>query len=260
MKHLFAIISFVLVLLSCKKENIDLQGTLLTDISATSNKNSKSVLPKRIWHAHLHYAYTWDFFYNQRGLIDSIDFVAESYYYGKWRMGYKVYYSGTRLDSVVNTRWGEVWNVLQNIKYENGLIVEADFYEDKIFNKPPRKWNIEYDKKKRPLNSPLGEKIYYNEKGQLIYYTHPYSSELNASITSDNNVNPMHQIPDLNIILLNEYETAMAWYNPNNVTSITYTNGEKVGVYNTFDYFGNLIIRSYGVDSPRGSHQWNFVY
>jgi hypothetical protein len=260
MKHLFSIISIVLILSSCKKENIDLQDTLLTDISEASNRNSKAALPKRIWHAHFHYAYTWDLFYNKKGLIDSIDYVSDSYYYGKSKMGYKVYYSGTRLDSVVNTRYGQVWNVLRNIKYENGLIVQADFYENKIFYTPPRTWRIEYDKKKRPLNSPLGEKFYYNDNGQLIYYTHPYVPGRNASFTSDNKVNPMHQIPDLGIILMNEYETAMACYNPNNITSITYASGEKVDVYNTFDYFGNLIIRSYGAESYWGYHQWNFVY
>ncbi|HLO81579.1 MAG TPA: hypothetical protein VK166_11500 [Chitinophagaceae bacterium] len=260
MRHPFTIMAFVLILLSCKKENVDMQNSLVTDIANAPNKNPQKALPKRIWHAYDTYINTWDFFYTKQGEVDSIDLFVETRSYGNWRAGYKVYHSGNRIDSITKTSWGQVWDVLQNIKYENGLIVGADFFFNRPYNNTPDKWKIEYDKKKRPLNSPLGEKFYYDEKGQLVSYTHPYSPGRNASFKSDNKENPMHRIPDLNIILLNEYETAMAWYNPNNVTSITYTNGEKVEVNNTFDYFGNLIIRSYGVGSSWGSHQWNFVY
>jgi hypothetical protein len=260
MKHQVAWIAFVLVLFSCKKENIDLQNNILADVATAANRTAKKALPKRIWHAYGSYTMTWDFFYNKRGEVDSIDQLVESFYYGQWRMGYKVYYSGPRIDSVTRTQWGYPMDILQNIKYDNGLIVEADLYLARIFNNPPVKWKIEYDKKKRPLNSPLGEQFYYNEKGQLTSYTHPISPVLNSSFISDSKDNPMHQIPNLNIILLNEYETAMAWYNPNNVTLIKYTNGVNVEVNNTFDYFGKLIVKSYDMGVYTTSQQWNFVY
>ncbi|HEX5667309.1 MAG TPA: hypothetical protein VFX73_00830 [Chitinophagaceae bacterium] len=260
MRHQLTLIAFVLSLLSCKKENIDLPGKLLTDAASASNKNSKKVLPKRIWHAYLHYVDTWDFFYNKRGEVDSIDLLIESSYYGQLKMGYKVYYSGSRIDSVTRTYWGDPWDILRNIKYENGLIVEADLYPARIFNNPPVKWKLEYDNKKRPLNSPIGERFYYDDKGNLISYTHPVVLYYNASYESDNKENPMHRIPNLNIIMLNETQTAAKWYNPHNVTTITFDDGQKVNLENTYDYMGNLITQL----NPRGFYSspdyWVFVY
>lgn len=260
MKHQSTIIVLILMLLSCTKESIDLKDSLHTDVGSASIKNSKKALPKRIWHAYGSYAETWDFFYNKKGRVDSIDLLVESYYYGQWRIGYKVFYSGDRIDSVTSTRWGYTWDLLKNIKYENGLLVEGDIYFAVIFNNPPRKFRIEYDKKKRPLNSPTGEKFFYGESGELVSYIHPVLYNGTASFTSDNTENPVHRIPDLNIILMSSQELSFTWYNPYNMTSISYGNGNKTTVENKFDYFGNLISRSYEIGLISGPNQWNYIY
>ncbi len=239
---------------SCNKELPDLQQNLQADTYNASNTNTKKIYPKSIRHSFSSYVYIWDFIYNKKGEIDSIDVLVQTLYYGDWRFAYKVLYSGNKIVSITRTAYGEVAARLVNIKYHGGLIVQGDFYQS---DNPPVQWNFEYDKKKRPVSSQIGERFYYDEKGNLVSYTHPIVPSENSTFISDDMENPMHRIPDLNVILLDHLDMAFYWYNPHNVISTTYNDGRTVTVDNRYDYFGNLIASYW---SNINTEQWNFTY
>lgn len=240
--------------LSCTKELPDLQSDLSVPIENAVNNNIKKALPRSIKHSFSSYIYTWNFLYNRKGEVDSINVLAKSEYYGEWHFGYKVFYSNNKIDSVIRTSFGRVDARLINIRYHGTVITGGDFYRS---DHAPIEWEIKYEQNKRPINSPIGERFYYDSKGNLISYTHPISPQENAWFESNTGDNPIHRIPNLNLILLDHFQMAYYWYNPHTAISITYADGRTVQIDNRYDHAGNLV-DSYW--SNINNDQWHFTY
>lgn len=259
MKHLQQTVFFslfALVFYSCSKDETNSLYPDLLTASASSKVPSKPYHGTRIKEIRTQ-SRSYVISYNKQGQIDSIN--AEDNYPGGAKYKCVAFYTASRLDSVQLINRGKIESVTTNIQYHGNLIVQSDYWTQRPYQPYPFVRPLYYDNKKRLLNSMTQNKFTYNDKGAIIASTNPNYPEFNFTYTVDNNINPLHLVPNFFVVLIEDYNIVEFWYNPYNTTSAIRADGRSSSFYHDeYNEHGQLVKKSW---TEYGYPQFlNFIY
>jgi hypothetical protein len=246
MKHLQRMLILGIALLSfysCQKDEISTPdpGSLRTDATTKTPKSPyKGTRLKEIrsWYR------SFVIFYNKHGNIDSIR--GQDNYPGTSRYTYIAYYTKSKLDSIHVVLRGKIESATTNIQYKGDLIVQSDYWTQRPTQPFPTVRPLNYDNKKRLLNSNTQGKFTYDEAGAIVELSHPIYPELGQIYTVDYRINPLHLVPYFFLVLIEDYNIAEFWYNPYNTTSQISKDGRLAYFYhNEYNEKGQLVKKSW---------------
>lgn len=251
MKHHLTIAGFttiVIMLFSCQKEELDLSRSLTEN---SENKSIKNTKKKDRLKEFEHWGRRYVMFYNNRNELDSVVAKhADGYSYV-----YRVFYTASRMDSIQLIDRGKLVSVTTNIRYKGDLIIQTDYWSGRANGQPfPEVRQFTYDNKKRILNSTIGDQFTYDENGFLISTVNTRIPSFTASFNSDDRPNPLHNVPYLFLVMIEDYNMAQFCYNPYNVVKETRATGLVINYQNQYDQDGRLVKKSWA----EGNFAWDY--
>ncbi len=203
----------------------------------------------------------YQFVYAPNGNVDSIVVSGDRHY------TYNVFHKGSRIDSVHLEQGGMIASSITNFQYKGNLIIGFDYF-DRLQNITiPVSYTITYDQQKRIStidqifgNNIADQKVFtYNANGDLIAWNETGFSK-HTTYTSDENLNPLHFIPDLFAIMFEEpwiWEYTLSLHN---TTTVTYLNGPTVTYQNQYNNAGQLVSKVFTDISSNEVNTFTFSY
>jgi hypothetical protein len=195
------------------------------------------------------------FVYAANGNLDSI--VAA----GGVNYVYRVYYKGSHLDSVILVQDNRIVSTVRDFQYKGNLITSYNYY-NRIGNQPfPTVYSVEYDKQKRIITIQTHFLNTWQEPKRFTYDANDNVVSMNnATYVYDDQLNPLHLVPDLFAIMFEEqwiWEFALSLHNS---VSKTYSNGQLVQYQNQYNDSGQLVGKKFFDTNSNGNNTHSFTY
>jgi len=195
------------------------------------------------------------FVYASNGSLDSIVVTGTPNYV------YRVFYKGSHLDSVILVQNNRTVSTVRDFQYQGNLITGFHYF-DRINNFPfPWTYSIGYDNQKR---TSVIERSYLNNlqyRKEFLYNANDNIISSNGAIyTYDDELNPLHLVPDLFAIMFEEtwvWEFVLSLHN-----SVSKTNsvGPAVQYQNQYNNSGQLVGKSFYDVNQNGNNAFSFGY
>jgi hypothetical protein len=199
---------------------------------------------------------TYSFFYSPNGTVDSVLVTGSRSY------AYRVTYKGSHLDSVYLVDNGRIVSTNSNFEYKGNLITSFDYF-DRIDNLLyPWTYSLTYDSQRRIQsiersyqNKVLNQvQISYDNNGNITTWNDFTSNS--ATYTYDIGLNPLHLIPDLFVIMVEEHWIWEYSLSQHNSISKTYFAGQSLTYQNQYNGSGQLVAKSFS----NNSNNFSFTY
>ena len=255
---LYATLIFLLFT-ACQKENIQLadsqpNGTVSAErpkAIARSNDLVVQTFTRVISGSPRQY----QFVYSPNGSLDSIVVTGMPNYV------YRVFYKGSHLDSVILVQDNRIVSTVRDFQYKGSLIT-AFFYFDRINNYPfPWMYSFGYDNQKRIT---VIERTFRNTLEYSRDYTYDGNDNIingnGAGYTYDNELNPLHLVPDLFAIMFEEQWVWEFVLSLHNSVSKTYSAGPVVLYQNLYNNSGQLVGKRFYDNGQSGNNAFSFTY
>ena len=245
-----------LFLTGCQKQNVQQQVPEKQAEPFNAKTSKKSRLKEFVhglgYNSPRHYL----FFYNQRGEVDSVSVT------GSFDYSYKVYYKGSRIDSVILLQNGRINSVNTHFQYKGNRIVQFDYY-CRICGQPeefPTVRTFEYDKEGHILNGALNETLTYDDQDNVTTWIYPGNPEYAAAYTYDTGTNALHEIENLFAVLVEDFNLWEFSFSRHNSLSKTYADGEAVTYQNRYNSNGQLVFKTFHDIKQSGPNTMAFYY
>ena len=195
------------------------------------------------------------FIYSPNGVLDSIVVTGMPIYV------YRVFYKGSHLDSVILVQDNRIVSTVRDFQYKGNLIT-GFYYFDRINNYPfPWMYSFGYDNQKRIT---VIERSFRN----TLEYSREYTYDGNDNIingngvvyTYDNELNPLHLVPDLFAIMFEEQWVWEFVLSLHNSVSKTYSAGPAVLYQNLYNSSGQLVGKRFYDNGQSGNNAFSFTY
>ena len=249
-KPAFYVILSAGVIIACQKESLQ---PLSTDAASTLSSVRPEAIAKTNGLALKAFSRnnrTYHLQYSPNGLLDSIIVT------GRHPYVYRVRYKGAHLDSVVLVDGGREVFVHRNFKYKGSLISGYDYY-DRLYNVPyPWTYTYTYDRQKRMTGF---QRWHYNQlvnRSDFSYDTadnivtwNDFSS-FSANYTYDSQLNPLHLIPDLFAIMIEDQWIREYSFSAHNSVTQTFFSGGGLSFQNQYNSEGQLVAKLLSDNGP----------
>lgn len=258
-KILFYATLIILLLTACQKENIQLADSQPNGtVSAERPKaiaRSNDLVVQTFTRVMSGSTRQYRFVYSPNGSLDSIVVTGTPNYV------YRVSYKGSHLDSVILVQDNRIVSTVRDFQYKGNLITDFNYF-DRIDHVPfPWLYSFGYDNQKRITSV---KRSFRN----VLEYTRVYSYDANdnmisgngASYTYDDELNPLHLVPDLFAIMFEEqwvWEFALSLHNS---VSKTYSAGPVVLYQNLYNSSGQLVGKRFYDNGQSGNNSFSFSY
>jgi hypothetical protein len=231
-------------LLSCQKQTILTESIAPNGTKSSQSSHAMAVSNNLVLQSFTRNGRTYHFYYEPNGRVDSIVATGDHGYV------YHVLYKGSHLDSVILIDNGRIVSTHRNFQYKGELIVAFDYF-DRI-DKVPFPWtlSVSYDGQKRIIsidrkfqNKVQSHKEWaYNSTDDVVKILGFGSDD--GSYTHDSGLNPLHVVPDLFALFVEEpyiWEYSFSLHNPLSKTIA----GRPTMMYtNEYNPVGQLIRQS----------------
>jgi len=250
----------ILLLTACQKEK--LQSSDLQPNGTVSAQNSKAIarpndLVVQTFTRGMsgNSARQYRFVYSSNGSLDSIVVTGLPNYV------YRVFYKGSHLDSVILVQDNRTVSTVKDFQYKGNLITGFNYF-DRINNYPfPWMYSFGYDNQKRIT---VIQRSFLN----TLEYSREYSYDANdniisgngATYTYDDQLNPLHFVPDLFAIMFEEqwiWEFVLSLHNSVSKTSSA---GPVVRYQNLYKSSGQLVGKLFYDNGQSGNNDFSFTY
>jgi YD repeat-containing protein len=258
MKPICVVAALVCFLTACQKQNLLEDKSSSPDLASARTKNGtngKKFLLKEFVNddavnAPRHYL----FFYAQNGRLDSIQVT------GDIEFTYRVFYKGSRIDSVNLVENGTIVSTNTHFQYKGNRIIKFDYYCRRCGQPEefPSVRTFEYDTKGHIIKAG-DEQLNYDGDDNVLEWTKSFAPN-SATYTYDSNLNPFYNVKDLFAIVVEE---AYLWeysFSKHNSISKTYAGGENVAYQNQYDDWGRLISKTFYDVNQNGNNSFSFTY
>jgi hypothetical protein len=241
MKISFYVLLFAGILIACQKEHLQ---TLLVDAGSTTSSVRPQTNAKThglVLKAFSRSNRTYYFAYAPNGILDSIIVTGNHPYV------YRVWHKGPHLDSVVLVDRGLTVSVNRNFEYKGNLISSYDYY-DRIHGLPdPWRFTFTYDGQKRVVAL---ERRHYNQLVSHAEFSYDAADNIvtwndftvySANFTYDSQLNPLHLVPDLFAIMVEEPWIGQYSFSAHNSITQTFFGGGGLSYQNQYNSDGQLV-------------------
>jgi hypothetical protein len=249
-KTLFALHLITIFLLGCEKTELPetenplvLESKNPTKFHPNINRLSAFSKDGRLYTIH----------YGKQGLIDSVTITGDNSY------SYRVFYKGSRIDSVNLIQDGKIASATNNYRYEGNLITRIDRWSMRNAGQPyPFIWDVVYDKKKRVV-SPISSWTFTYDDNDLILSKITSDYPRTTSFFSyEFNSNPLY-IRDLLFIFIEELRAIDYSFHKWIIKTESFNNGDYISYTNKYDNLGRLI-KMAGTDNYGTRTTYEFFY
>lgn len=253
-KHHLTLLTVIVLLWSCEKiptapaaevpiESKNARKYVSKDLRISAFRHRDFYNPARLYTFH----------YRNTGLIDSVVVTGDINY------TYRVFYNGSRIDSVNLVRDGKIASAINNIRYEGNLVRHIDRWSMRDQGQPyPFPWEIVYDSRKR-IVSPFSYCTFHYNDDDIIFSKVTSNYPRGTSFFAfEYTPNPLF-IKDLLVVFIEEPGVIQYSFHKWNVKTETFNNGDKIDFVNEFDEFGRLT-RMTGTDNYGVRDIYEFYY
>ena len=237
----FSCLLFITIFLSaCQKEKVQPvsvePGATLTSQRPQAIAKTNNLVLKTFTHD----ARTYSFYYAPNGRVDSVIVTGDEEY------AYRAAYKGNHLDSVVLIHDGLIESVNRNFQYKGDLIVGFDYFL-RIYNSIyPWNLSVTYDDQKRivSIDRSYQGKVEshnvwtYNDRDDVVNILGLYGGD--GSFTYDNKLNPLHFVPNLFVLFVEEPYIWEYTFSLHNSISKTISGGRTKTYVNQYNDAGQL--------------------
>jgi len=205
----------------------------------------------------------YQFVYSSNGNVDSIVVTGDQAYV------YRVFYKGARLDSVNLVQNGAIVSTIRDFQYHGNLITGFNNF-DRTRNAPiPTAYAITYDHQKRIRTI---ERAFQNTVDSHQEFTYDASDNViewsetgalfskSATYSYDVGFNPLHFVPDLFAIVVEEQWIWNYAFSLHNSVSKAYSDGVQVTYQNRYNPSGQLVTKTFTDANSNGSNTFSFTY
>ncbi|HWI93766.1 MAG TPA: hypothetical protein VNT20_20935 [Flavisolibacter sp.] len=238
------------ILIACQKEQLQI-------ISADATGTLSSVRPQAIAKTHglilksfSHSNRTYHLQYSPNGLLDSIIVT------GRHPYVYRVRYKGTHLDSVLLVDGGRSVSVHRNFGYKGNMITSYDYY-DRLYNVPyPWTYTFTFDGQKRMTGF---ERWHYKQMVNHSEFSYDAADNIvtwndfsyfGGNYTYDNQLNPLHLVPDLFAIMIEDQWVTEYSFSAHNSVTHTFFSGGGLSFQNQYNIDGQLLAKLLSDNGP----------
>jgi len=174
---------------------------------------------------------------------------------------YRVFYKGSHLDSVILVQDNRIVSTVRDFQYKGNLIT-GFYYFDRINNYPfPWMYSFGYDNQKRITTI---KRSFRNTLEYSREYTYDSNDNIisgnGAGYTYDDELNPLHLVPDLFAIMFEEQWVWEFVLSLHNSVSKTYSAGPVVLYQNLYNGSGQLIGKRFYDNGQSGNNAFSFTY
>lgn len=251
-----AIACLVPVFVCCNKETVireDLDSDK-TDENLKTGMSKEWVLKEMIHEDSYNLPRHYVFYYNHRRSVDSIQVSGNANY------TYKVYYKGSKIDSVTLVQNGVIQSVNTNFQYKGNTISYYDYYCRICGQQTPNTYLFNYDHKKKIISiekdgNPYMQLTYDNYNNVI-----QWNSTSQSTFTYDNQPNPLYYVNNLFALFVEE---PFIWYyafSQHNSTSRSYAGGTTIFYQNEYNTSGQLVTKSFNDPQENGQNTYSFLY
>lgn len=243
-KNFFTIAACLFIavfLIGCKKESsqlatVDSNGTVSSQRPQAIAKSNKLVLQTFTQNGR-----TYHFNYSANGILDSITVT------GAFPYVYRIWYKGSHLDSVTLFDRGHIVSTNRNFEYKGNLITAFDYF-DRMDNAPfAASISIAYDENRRIVSVERGYPNYtvgriqcsYNANDDVIQWNDFIGN--NFTYSYDDGMNPLHVVPDLFAIMVEETWIWEYSFSLHNSVRKTNSKGQATTYQNQYNSSGQLV-------------------
>ena len=197
----------------------------------------------------------YNFIYASNGNLDSIVVVGGVNYV------YRVVYKGSHLDSVSLVQNNRVVSTVRDFQYKGNLITSFNYFV-RINNHPfPWVYSVGYDNQKRIT---LIERAFQNVLQGRREFSYDASGDVvsgnSATYTYDDQLNPLHMVPDLFAIMFEEQWIWEFAFSLHNSVSKTPSIGQVVHYQNQYNISGQLVGKIFYDVNHNGNNTFSFTY
>jgi hypothetical protein len=242
---------------ACEKEKpqavtVDPNATITSERSQAIAKTNNLILQ-----AFTRDSRTYHFYYSPNGMVDSIVATGDDQYV------YRAWYKGNHLDSVILLDDGRIVSVHRNFQYKGDLIVGYDYF-DRIDNYPfPWSSSVLYDAQKRIVsiqrahqNNLVGHQQWtYNANNDVVNRTGFGSDD--GSYGYDSKLNPLHMVPDLFVLFVEESYIWEYSFSEHNSISKTIVGRPTLTYTHQYNGAGQLATKTF---TDYRTHTFSFTY
>jgi hypothetical protein len=191
--------------------------------------------------------------YGNQGLIDSVTVTGDNFY------SYRVFYKGSRIDSVNLIQDGKIASATNNYRYDGNLITQIDRWSMRYAGQPyPFIWDIVYDKKKRVVSPMSGWTFTYDDNDLILSKATSNYPRGTSFFSYEFKENPLY-IRDLLFIFIEETGAIEYSFHKWVVKTESFNNGDYITYTNEYDDFGRLI-KMKGADNYGAPTTYEFFY
>jgi hypothetical protein len=243
MKPAFYVLLSAGIIIACQKEHLQ---TLPADAGSTISSARPQAIAKTnglVLKTFSHSNRTYHFVYAPNGILDSIIVTGNHPYV------YRVWYMGAHLDSVVLVDRGLVVSVNRNFEYKGNLISSYEYF-DRIHSIPdPWRFTFTYDGQKRLVAL---ERKHYNQLVSHAQFSYDAADNIvtwndftaySANFTYDSQLNPLHLVPDLFAIMVEEPWIGQYSFSAHNSVTQTFFGGGGLSYQNQYNSNGQLVTK-----------------
>jgi hypothetical protein len=249
-KTLFAFYLIAIFLLACEKNDfakmekpVALESKNLTKHHSKMNRLRAFSKDGRLYTIH----------YSRQGLIDSVTITGDNEY------TYKVFYNGSRIDSVNLIQNGRIASATNNYIYDGNLIMQIDRWSMRDAGQPyPFIWNIVYDKKKRVVSPMYFWTFTYDENDLVLSKITSNYPRTTSFFSYEFYPNPLYR-DDLLFIFIEELGAIEYSFHKWTIKTESFNNGDFISYSNEYDDSGRLI-KMAGIDNFGSRTTYEFFY
>ena len=194
----------VFFLVACQKEKVQ---PVTVEPGATVTSQRPQVIAKTndlVLKSFTRNGRTYHFYYAPNGKVDSIVVTGDE------QCAYRAFYKGNHLDSVILIHDGLIESVHRNFQYKGDLIASYDYFLRKDNNPYPWYYSFAYDAQNRIVSvkamwqSILALQVLcsYDNNGDMIHSNDGIDKDV--SYTYDSHLNPLHLVPNLFALFVEE--------------------------------------------------------
>lgn len=191
--------------------------------------------------------------YGKQGLIDSVVVTGNNSY------TYRVFYNGSRIDSVNLIQNGKIASATNNYRYEGNLITRIDRWSMRDAGQPyPFIWDIVYDKKKRIISPNAGWTYTYDDNDLIVSKATSNYPRTTSFFSYEFNENPLY-MRDLLFIFIEETGPIEYSFHKWIIKTESFNNGDYISYNNQYDELGRLV-KMTGTDNYGRQYLYEFFY
>lgn len=191
--------------------------------------------------------------YGSQGLIDSVTITGDNSY------SYRVFYRGSRIDSVNLIQNGQIASATNNYRYDGNLITQIDRWSMRYAGQPyPFTWDIVYDKKKRVVSPMSGWTFTYDDNDLILSKATSNYPRGTSFFSYEFKENPLY-IRDLLFVFIEETGAIEYSFHKWVIKTESFNNGDYISYTNEYDDLGRLI-KMRGADNYGSPTTYEFFY